>query len=107
MNIIEWLDENVDAFDAMVFALIALAIWFVVWKLLGKVLEKYKLYGLMELGVMGSYLILVFFAFIVVLLISSIQGAIEYGIKFAFPLLIFWGGFTAFVIFFVKKFNNK
>lgn len=70
-------------------------------------LEKYKLYSLMELGVMGSYLILVFFAFIVVLLVASIQGIIEYGIKLAFPLLFFWGGFTAFVIFFVKKFNRK
>lgn len=107
MNIIEWLGENVDAFDAIVFALIALAIWFIVWKLLGNVLEKYKLYSLMELGVMGSYLILVFFAFIVVLFIASIQGAMEYGIKLALPLLIFWGGFTAFVIFFVKKFRNK
>ena len=106
MNIIEWLDENVDAFDAIVFALIALAIWFIVWKLLSKVLEKYKLYNFMELGVMGSYLILIFFAFIVVLLIASIQGAIEYGLKLAFPLLVFWGGFAAFAVFFIKKFKK-
>lgn len=107
MNIIEWLGANVDAFDAILFGLIAFAIWFFLWKLIRILLEKYKLYSLMELGVMGSYLILVFFAFVVVLFIASIQGAMEYGIKLALPLLIFWGGFTAFVIFFVKKFRNK
>ena len=106
MNIIEWLGANVDAGEAIAIGLIALAIWFVIWKLLDKVLEKYKLYSLMELGVMGSYLILVFFAFMAVLLIASIQGVIEYGIKLAIPLLIFWGGFTTFLVFMIKKLNK-
>ena len=106
MNIIEWLGANVDAFDAIVIGLIALVIWFIIWKLLSKVLEKHKLYSIMGLGALGSYLILVFLAFIVVIFIASIQGAIEYGIKLAFPLLIFWGGFTTFVIFLVKRFNK-
>ena len=106
MNILEWINANFDAGDAIIHGLIALAIWFVIWKLIYKVLDKHNLYSLKELGVLGSYLILIFFALIVVLLIASIQATIEYGIKLLFPLLIFWGGFTALVIFFIKKFNE-
>ena len=107
MNIIEWLGANVDAFEAIIFALIAFVIWFFLWKLISILLEKHKLYSLMELGVMGSYLILVFFAIMAILFIASIQASIEYGIKLAFPFLIFWGAFTVFLVFLIKKIKGK
>ena len=34
------------------------------------------------------------------------EDLIEYGIKLAFPLLLFWGGFTTFLIFLIKKLNK-
>ena len=103
MNIIEWLGENVDAFDAIVFALIAFAIWFFLWKLIGKLLEKRKAYSLLELGAVGSFMILVFIAIIVVLLIASIQAAISLGLQLLLPIIVFWGAVIAFFVFVIRK----
>lgn len=107
MNILVWLNKNIDAGDALFFCLIALDIWFIIWKLLYKVLGKYKLYDFMELGVLGSFGILIFLSIIIVLFVASIQAAIEYGVIMLFPLFIFWGTLTAFVIFFIKKFKDN
>lgn len=107
MNIIEWINTNFDAGDAIINALIALVIWIIIWKLIiCKILDKYNIYSLKELGVLGSFGILIFLLIPVVLFIASIQAIIEYGIRLLFPLLIFLGGFTVFVIFFIKKFNE-
>lgn len=107
MNIIEWFTKNCDAGDAMVYGLIGFLIWFILWKLLiGKLFEKLKLYSLLELGAFGVFGLLIFLSFIVVLIIASIQAIIEFGAKLAFPFLLFWGGFIALSIFFVKKLNQ-
>lgn len=106
MNIIEWLSKKFDAGDVIIYGLIAFVICFFSWKLINKVLKKHKLHSLLELGAIGSFGILIFLLLIVVLFVASIQAAIEHGIKLIFPLLIFWGGFIAFVIFFIKKFKE-
>lgn len=112
MNIIEWLNANFDAGDAIIYGLIALVVWTILWNIFNlitsKLLKKYDLnYDLFDMGPirapMASFGILIFLSLIVVLFIVSIQAAIEYGTKMLFPLLIFWGGFIAFVVFFIKK----
>lgn len=112
MKIIEWLNSSFD----ISYAFIAFVIWVVLWNLINlitsKILKKCDLnYDLMRmgpiLGSMASFGIAVFLSLILLLLVASIQLAIEYGIKLAFPLLIFWGGIIAFVIFFIKKIRNK
>ena len=81
MNIIEWINTNYDAGDAMTFALIAFLVWFILWKILSRIFEKRKMYDLLELGAIGSFGILLFLSIIVVLFIASIQAIIEYEIK--------------------------
>ena len=103
MNIIEWLGANIDAFDAIILGLIALVIWFFIWKLISILLVKHKSYSLLELGVVGSYAILLFLAIIVVLFIASIQAAINLGLKLLLPLTAFWGALIAFFVFLIKK----
>ena len=108
MNIIEWLNSPLDASDVF----ICLAIWSILWNLINLITRKVKNfdlnYDLFNLGpILGTALSFSIFAcctLIVVLLISSIQAVIKY--KVIFPFLIFWGVFTAFVIFFIKKFNK-
>ena len=103
MNIIEWLGANVDAFDAIMYGLIAFAIWFFVWKLISILLEKHKLYSLLELGVVGSYGILLFLAVIIVLCIASIQAAISLGLQLLIPITVFLGALIAFFVFLIRK----
>lgn len=115
MNIIEWLNTNFDAGDAIIYGFIAFVIWFILWHLINLItskLIKFDLnYDLMNMGPilapMVSFGIAIFASFIVILFIASIQAAIQYGTKLALPLLLFWGGFTAFVIFFIKKFKEQ
>ncbi len=108
MNIIEWLNTNFDAGDAMICGLIALVVWIILWKLLVcKILEKCNPgsfgYGLSELGAVGCFGVLVFFLIIAVLLVASVQAVITYGIKMLFAVLLFWGGIIAVLIFIIKK----
>lgn len=102
-NILEWLNSNFDAGDAIIFGLIAFAIWFVFWKLISKLFWKHKLYSILELGAVGSFGILIFLSLIVVLFIASIQAVIGYGAKLLIPLIIFWGGVITFFVFLIRK----
>lgn len=104
MNIIDWLNSNFDAGDAIIGGMITLGVWFVLWKLLmSKLFEKYKLYSFLELGVFGTFGIFIFLSLIVVLIIASIQAVIQFGAMLVIPLLLFWGCLIAFSIFFIKK----
>lgn len=94
-TLIEWLNENFDAGDGLVYGLIALVAWFILWKLLlGRLLEKCACksfgYALFELGAGGTFLVIFFLLFIAVLFITSIQAVIIDGLKIVFPLLFFW-----------------
>ena len=103
MNIIERLNKSIDAGDAILYDVLAFIIWFILWKLISILLEKHKLYSLLELGAVGSFAILLFLAIIVVLFIASIQAAISLGFQLLLPLTFFWGGFIAIVVFIIKK----
>ncbi len=111
MNIIEWLNESIDAFDAICYCLIAFVVWCVLWNLTNIITSKLKKfdlnYDLLEmgpiLGSIASFGIAVFLTLIVLLLVGSIQAAMENGIKLAFPLLIFWGAVIAFFVFLIRK----
>ena len=111
-NIIEWLNSGFD----ISYVLIAFVIWAILWNLINivtsKILKKYDLnYDLLNMGpILGtivSFGIAIFLSLVILLFVASIQITIDYGVKLLIPLIIFWGGFTAFVIFFVKKFNKK
>ena len=114
MNIIEWLNLNFNAGDAIDYGLIAFVIWSVLWNLISFITSKIKDYSLNYdlmnegpiLGTIGSFGIALFLSVIVVLIVASIQAVIEYGAKLVFPYLIFSGIITAFVIFFIKKINK-
>lgn len=103
MNIIKWLNTTVDAFDVIAYGIIAFLIWFVLWKLISILLEKYKLYSLIEFGALGSFGILLFLALIIVLFIASIQAAINFGLQLLCPLAVFWGALIVFFVFLIKK----
>lgn len=113
MNIIEWLNTTVDAGDAIIFALIAFPVWFILWHLLISKLHKNSniINDLVEigpiLGALASLSIVVFLAFIALLFVASIQAIIEFGVKMIFPLLLFWGAIIALFIFIVKKFKSN
>ena len=107
MNIIEWLTSNVDAGDAMIGGIIALVVWFILWKLLiSKLFEKHKLYDFLELGAIGSFSILLFLSIIIVLFVATFQAVGSFGLQLLFPVLLFWGGLIVAVIFFIKKFKK-
>ena len=111
MKIIAWLNSPFD----VLYALVAFIVWFILWHLINfitsKVLKKCDInYDLMGMGPIlapiASFGIAILFTLIILLLIASIQAVIEYGIKLLFPFLIFWGGFIAFAVFFIKKFKE-
>ena len=113
MSIIEWLNSNIDAGDAIIYGLIALVIWFILWHLLISKLHKKSniINDLVEMGpisgALASLSIVVFLAFIALLFVASIQITIEFGVKMIFPLLLFWGAIIALFIFIVKKFKSN
>lgn len=108
MNIIEWLNSNLDAGNAIIFSLIALAVWFILWHLmLKKLLVKcdwgYDLVNMgPALGPGAAFGILLFFFIIAVLFIASIQAVLTIGAKMIFPLLIFWGGIITFFVLLIR-----
>lgn len=108
MNIIEWFKSNLDAGDAIILSLIALAIWFILWHLIiSKLFKKYTfICELMDLGPilapLASFGILLFFSIIAVLFIASIQAVLTIGAKMIFPLLIFWGGIITFFVILIR-----
>ena len=111
MKIIEWLNSSFD----VLYALVAFIVWFILWHLINfitsKVLKKCDInYDLMGMGPflapIASFGIAIFLSLIILLFVASIQVTIEYGIKLLFPILIFWGGFIAFAVFFIKKFKK-
>ncbi len=96
----------------MVFSMHIFVIWFIVWKLfLEKRLFSCKAssfwYGLYELGPLGTFAVIIFLGFFIVLLIASIQAAIEVGIKMIFPLILFWGAVIAVGIAIIKKLRKE
>ena len=112
MNIIEWLQTNVDAGDALIISLISLGTLFILYHLfLTKILEKFDFgYDLLQmgpiLGPLALFCILLFLSIITVLFISSVQAISEYGIGMIFALLLFWGGFitiSVLIIRYIKK----
>ncbi|MBQ3495725.1 MAG: hypothetical protein IJA76_03455 [Clostridia bacterium] len=113
MNIIEWLNTNFDAGDAIIYGLIALVIWSIIWRLfIVKVFGKTAFISdLMNehprLASVASFGILLFFSVIVVLLISSIQAGLEYGAKMIFMLLIFWGVVITFFVLLIRKITKN
>ena len=112
MNIIEWINTQFDAGDAILGGLITLAIWFMLWKLfLGRLLEKCNCgsfgHAIYELGAGGSWCVLMFLIFIAVLFIASIQAAIAYGLKMIFVLLLFWSAIITLFVFIIKYIRSK
>ena len=111
MKIIAWLNSSFN----VLYVLVAFVAWFILWHLINfitsKVLKKCDInYDLMGMGPIlapiASFGIAILFTLIILLLIASIQAAIEYGIKLLFPLLIFWGILTVSILFFIKKFKE-
>ena len=108
MNIIEWFNENVDAGDAILFALVAFVVWFAMWHLFVKQLLVKCSWGY-DLVNMGRFLgpcaafgILMFFSVVLGLFVASVQAVFTIGVKMLFPLLLFWGGIIALSVFFIK-----
>lgn len=111
-NIIEWLNTNTDAGDAIFYGLISLVIWYILWKLLlGKLLGKCNVnsfgYRIYELGAGGSWCVLIFLLLIAALIIASIQAAITYGLKMIFVLFLFWGAIITIFALVIKNINKK
>ena len=108
MNIIEYINGNFDAGDAIIHSLIALVVWFVAWHLIiSKLFRKYTLIDeLMDYGPilapLASFGILLFLSVIAVLFIASIQAALSYGAKMIFSLLLFWGGSITFFVLLIR-----
>lgn len=108
MNIIEWLNDNFDAGDAIIYSLIALAVWFVLWHLIIRKLFRKSTFinEIMDYGPilapLASFGILLFVSVIAVLFIASIQAALSYGAKMIFVLLLFWGGIITFFVFLIR-----
>ena len=107
ITLLEWLEGNVDGGAVFVWGIVAMLILCLLWWLfLGDLLHKcnvsslgYKLY---EAGPIGTFGILLFLKFFIVLLITSIQASFIHGAKMIFPLLVFWGIIVAAVIFIAK-----
>ena len=107
-NIIEWLNSSFD----ISYVLIAFVIWAILWNLINivtsKILKKYDLnYDFLNmgpiLGSIASFGIAVSLSLVILLIVASIQIAIDYGAKMIFPCLVFWGGIITFFVFLIKK----
>ena len=112
MTIIEWLNENVDAGDAIIYLLIAYVLWYILWKIfLRKLFRKCPVGSLGEhlsdLGATGIFGICLFILLILTLLVTSIQLTWGYGWTLIFPLAVFWGGIFAFAVFLMKVLKKK
>jgi hypothetical protein len=115
MSVIDWLNSGFDITDAIYF-FIAFVIWAILWNLINiitcKILKKCDLnYDLLNmgpiLGSIASFGIAVFLSLILLLLVASIQGIIQYGIKLLFPFLIFWGVIISFFVYLIKYLIKK
>ena len=111
-NILELINSNFDAGDALIGGIIALVAWSILWRL---VFERFMRrcnvtsfgYALYELGSLGTFGILIALSLIAILFIGSIQAVIGYGIKLLFPLFIFWGGFVTIAILIIRAIRKK
>ena len=111
-NIIELINSNFDAGDALIGGIIALVAWPILWRLIfERFLRRCKVtsfgYALYELGALGTFGILIVLSLIAILFIGSIQAVIGYGIRLLLPLFIFWGGIIAIAILVIKAIRKK
>ena len=108
-TLIEWLNANLDAGDAIIYSLIGLVVWFVIWHLIiSRLFGKYEFIGdLMDYGPIlapiASFGMLLFLSVFVVLFISSIQATLSYGAKMIFALSLFWSGVIAFFVLLIRR----
>jgi len=112
MTIIEWLNENVDAGDAIICVLIAYVVWFLLWKAFLKRFFSKSPIGsigdhISELGATATFGICFLLLVVVSLFVTSIQAVFVYELTLLLPLTLFWGAIGAFVIFLIKVINKK
>ncbi len=110
LNIIEELDQ-IDGGTALIACLILMAIYTVVWFILRPLLSKCKTgsFGdiILEIGPIAGSGALIFFAIILILLISSFQAVLDYGAIMTIPLIIFWGAIIAIPTILIVRYIKK
>ena len=111
-NIIEFLNSSVDAGEALIALITALAVWVIFWHLiLARLLKRCKVtsfgYAVYELGAVGSFGTLILLSLIAILFIVSIQSVLSYGVRLLLPLLLFWGGIITIAILIIKYIRKE
>ncbi len=106
--LIEWLAENADAGDALVYGLIALAVWCVIWRLwirdrLYECDSSSFGYAMYEFGPVGTFGLFIMFLVLLVLAITTVQAIPYYGFRGILTFAAFWIPVIAFFVVIFKK----
>lgn len=96
-TILDFLNENVDGGDVLIWGLIILIAWCLIWRLfLGEWLFKHDVgtfwHDMYEIGPGGTLGLALVLLILIALFVTSIQAGLAFGGKLVLILCIFWGG---------------
>ena len=106
-TILEYINQKVDGFDALLWGTILLIVWCIIWRLfLGPWLCEHDVgtfwYEIFEVGPLGVFGIVLVALLLIVLMITSLQIVFSYEPKVIVAVASFWAIIISFVILIIR-----